>query len=154
MAKGGKGGSVDAGQMLAMQQAMNQQNKPTPVDLVTTGYGGMGYNYPQAPQVPSWASGNWAMPWYGQAQQGQAWGQPQTQPPTSPSASQAQPGIAGGKGKPTTSDMNAAYGSYFGSGTPFASPGVGWDQWKRSQDQRREMWSNSGLNGGSGNLYG
>jgi hypothetical protein len=80
MAGGGKGGKKGPSmqeQLAAQQQAMAMA-KPSPVQLQTSGYGGMGINLPQNPQqmgtaatgigtqAPSWMQGDWAAPWWGQ----------------------------------------------------------------------------------------
>lgn len=64
-------------QMAAQQQAI-ENSRPKPVELNTTGWGGMGPNLPKDPMnmgtavtgqgvtAPGWAQGDWAMPWWGQ----------------------------------------------------------------------------------------
>ena len=84
MAKGGKGGGEQSpAEMMALMEQM-QPKRPSETPLQTTGWGGMGYNLPQTPQMPDWATGHFAMPWFNQAQQGQSWGNPQPQMPIAP----------------------------------------------------------------------
>lgn len=80
MAGGGKGGKKGPSmqEQLAAQQQALAASRPKEVQLQTTGWGGMGVNAPKDPmsmgtavtgqglQAPSWAQGDWAMPWWGQ----------------------------------------------------------------------------------------
>jgi hypothetical protein len=56
---------------------MQQQAMPKMAEL-PTGFSGIGYRLPQQPEMPGWATGDWAMPWFGQPQEGYQWGE---QPP-------------------------------------------------------------------------
>jgi hypothetical protein len=113
--KGGKSKQPSAQQMMQMQMQMNEASRPTPVNLQTQGWGGMGYNMPANPMAmgspatgqglaaPNWATGDWAMPWWGQQapnvgaammqqQNPQAYAQMQAPPPApapAPAAAQA-----------------------------------------------------------------
>ena len=80
MASGGKGGKKGPSmqQQLEAQRQALEMARPKDVQLQTTGWGGMGVNAPANPmqmgtavtgqglQAPSWAQGDWAMPWWGQ----------------------------------------------------------------------------------------
>jgi hypothetical protein len=81
MSGGGKSGKSKGPslqeQMAAQQQAI-EMARPKDVQLQTTGWGGMGPNIPanamgmgtavtgQGVTAPGWATGDWAMPWWGQ----------------------------------------------------------------------------------------
>jgi hypothetical protein len=80
MASGGKGGKKGPSmqEQLAAQQQAIEMSRPKPVDLQTSGWGGMGVNAPANPMQmgsvaagqglgpPAWAKGDWEMPWWGQ----------------------------------------------------------------------------------------
>jgi len=81
MAGGGKGGKAAKApsmeEQLAAQQKAIEMSRPEQIQLQTSGYGGMGINMPKnamgmgTPETgtgvtpPSWAQGDWAMPWWG-----------------------------------------------------------------------------------------
>lgn len=164
--KGG-GGGMSAGQGMKM---------PPQAQLRTSGWPNMGYQ--QVPQTfnqqgrPPWMQGVFANPMWGRnaatGQQipgnpsmGMGQGMPQggqmiqSGPMQMP---QGGPGMGGGQGieqlMQQIQQMRQAQQQMrqYGNGTNFAGPGMGWDEWRRDQEAKRQMMNNSGF--GSGNLFG